>query len=144
MVSIPELIFFIDIVRFIIACWGALYSGMELHDCVKDRLLVEKSGRNGAFMTTAQSNVTAERIRFVMHLLFAVLAASSIVWPIINDAHHHPWPRRLVTDRLMLIALTMMLTTKSWLARLARHEVMETLQHRRFTDNSHRRRETDL
>jgi hypothetical protein len=101
---------------------------------MQDRWLVQRTGQNGLRRIVVDVNVRMEQLRLLIHVLFVVLAASSLLWPIDDLMSGHPLPLRLISDRLLLIFATMCLATKSWLARHARHAIVEHSRHRRFTD----------
>ncbi len=132
--SIPEIIVGLDIVRFLVALWGLLYCSLELHDVIADKNINVRNGVNGIRLAVANNNIQAEQLRLILHCIFIVLAASSLMWPMVDPDGLHLWPRRLVSDRLFLISGTMVLTRKSWLARDARKRILEYSKRRRVTD----------
>ncbi len=126
----------VDILRFSIVAIGVIYTALELRDVYEDRRILVRSGRNGPRQLLADEGIRNEKLRLVIQVLFMGTALTSVFWP---ADHNHPYPVRLIIDRLMLIGASLALTAKSWYSRNARHALhqyeIRTIN-RRITDKT--------
>jgi hypothetical protein len=135
--DILTVILIVDVVRFLVSCAGTAFSALEWIDTVNDKRINIRPGINGVRLNVAINNIRMEMLRFMLHLIFMWTAVSSIVWPFSHAAYcgvPGALPKRLVTDRLLMIVGTLILAMKSWLARRTRKDIEDSSRHRRITD----------
>lgn len=122
MTTTLEMFWFLDIIRFLVAGSGVLFTSLELHDVMADKRALIRSGRNGSTLLVANNNISNEWLRLLVQVCLLGSAIVAVGWP--ADIHN-PQVVPMSVHRILMILGTIFLTTKSWKDRHVRAALKE-------------------